>query len=181
MTKGRPSIKLIIGLGNPSEEYQNTYHNIGSVFLDYLKGQLFDQDSDFKSAENFLFMENNLGLIISKPKTFMNESGWAVKKILEYFNTKPENTIIVHDDSDIELEKYKIEFDRGSAGHKGIKSIIDSIGSGLFWRIRIGIREKNEIKRKRAEEFVLKKIKKIDLEKFANTFKKINGELKKLL
>jgi len=85
----------------------------------------------------------------------MNESGKAVKEAVKYFRAKPEEILIIHDDSDIELGKYKISFGRGSAGHQGVESIIKSLGTKNFWRLRIGIRR---TKRKKAGEFVLKKI-----------------------
>ncbi|MDI6820702.1 MAG: aminoacyl-tRNA hydrolase [Patescibacteria group bacterium] len=180
MPQQKPIIKLIIGLGNPGKEYENTYHNIGMIFLDYLLKQFINQKLNFKSIKNFSFIKTTDGLVISKPEIFMNESGRAIKEILKYFNIKPENTVIVHDDSDIKLGNYKIEFDRGPAGHKGIESIINSIGSRLFWRIRIGVREKSEIKRQKAEEFILKKIKKGELEKLIDVFEEINRNLNEM-
>jgi len=181
MPQQKPTIKLIIGLGNPGQAYKNTYHNIGMLFLDYLLKQFTNQKLNFQSMKNFSFIKIAKNLIIAKPGTFMNESGQAAKEILKYFNIKPENTIIIHDDSDLELGNYKIEFNRGAAGHKGVESVINSIGSKLFWRIRIGVRAKNEITRKKAEEFILKKIKKDELEELMTVFEKINQNLKTLI
>ena len=161
-------IKLIIGLGNPDEKYKNTYHNVGKLMLDYLRKKI-ECDSRSMKHELFEFYKLNNRIIV-KPLTFMNESGKAVKAALDYFKFKPEEILAVHDDSDIELGKYKISFARGSAGHKGIESIIKSLGTKNFWRLRIGIRkEKSKIKnqkskiRTKAGDLVLKKIKKEDL------------------
>jgi PTH1 family peptidyl-tRNA hydrolase len=125
--------RLIIGLGNPGKKYQHTYHNVGFLFIDYLKQK--GKDKNF---------------ILLKPKTFMNESGKAVAAALKHFGAKPEEILVIHDDSDIELGKSKLSFGRGAAGHKGVQSIIDELktsaqggsasGGKNFWRLRIGIR-----------------------------------------
>lgn len=156
MTPKFNSIKLIIGLGNPGQKYENTYHNVGSLAIDF-----FTKDPPIS---NFQFLISN---------TYMNNSGPAVQKILKYFKNKPEEILIIHDDSDIELGKYKLSFGRSSAGHKGVESIIKSLKTKDFWRIRIGIRPKHESvtrlsarqvknqesgKRTKAGLFVLKKI-----------------------
>jgi len=149
---------LIIGLGNPGKKYEKTYHNAGFLFIDYLTGKNPADD-----------------LILLKPTTFMNESGKSVKEALKRFSVKPEEILVVHDDSDIELGKYKISFGRNSAGHRGVESIIKSIGTKNFRRLRIGIGKisnikkdppgilrKQKLKRMKAGELVLKKINKKD-------------------
>lgn len=95
----------------------------------------------------------------------MNESGRFVVNMVRKYNIKPEKILIVHDDSDIESGKYKFSFGRGSAGHKGVESVINALKTKNFWRLRIGIRPK-KVLRKKAEEFVLKKITKKDLAVF---------------
>lgn len=157
-------IKIIIGLGNPGKEYEKTYHNVGFLAIDYF-------------AKNHPF--SNFQFLISKPlKTdvFMNQSGSFVAKTVKKYRLKPEEILIVHDDSDIELGKYKISFGRGSAGHNGAESIIKTLKTKNFWRLRIGIRPPEE-KSKKALEFVLKKIKKSDLEILNSVFKKVAKEL----
>ncbi|MFH0712389.1 MAG: aminoacyl-tRNA hydrolase [Candidatus Jorgensenbacteria bacterium] len=115
-------IRLIIGLGNPDKEYENTYHNAGFLFADYLKKQ--------KPA-----------MSVSKSDASMNLSGAFVRKVLQKRGVKPEEFILVHDDSDLALGKYKIGFGRGSAGHKGVESVIKALRTKNFWRVRIGIRD----------------------------------------
>jgi PTH1 family peptidyl-tRNA hydrolase len=171
--RGKP--RLIIGLGNPGKEYEKTYHNVGILFIE----NKIPPNSKFQipNSKNFEHLKTNI-LILVKPKTFMNESGKAVKEAIKYFKVKPEELLIVHDDSDIELGKYKISFGRGSAGHKGVQSIIDALGAKNFWRLRIGIgkaeSERRQAMEKKAGEFVLKKITKEDLKILEKVFEEIN-------
>lgn len=170
-------IKLVVGLGNPGAEYEKTYHNAGFLFINQIsniKNQ--NAKSKFKKANGFEYLDID-GLILTKPLAFMNESGTTVKKAVKYFNLKPEKLLVAHDDADIELGKYKISFGRGAAGHKGVQSIIDAIGSKDFWRLRIGIgeNEKSKIKNKKyirtkASKIVLKKIGKEDMKILEKTF-----------
>lgn len=127
---------LIVGLGNPGKKYQNTRHNIGARMVDKLP--------------------KRSGFIVVKPKTFMNQSGKAVKALIKFYKIKPENLWIIHDDIDLPLGKIRISKGRGSGGHKGVQSIIDELGTKDFWRLRIGICPK-EGKPKNIEKFVLQK------------------------
>ncbi len=155
MPKVNPEIKLIIGLGNPDKKYEKTYHNVGFLVVGYL---------DKKPPNSNLL----------KSDVFMNQSGNFVKKALKKYGVKPEELMIVHDDADIELGKYKLSFARNSAGHKGAQSIIDSLGTKDFWRLRIGIGKKAGLPRKaKAGDFVLKKITKSDWEILQKTFSEI--------
>lgn len=176
--------KLIVGLGNPGKDYQNTYHNIGCMFLDYL----FDS-AKFKVYKNFEYLKIG-NVVVVKPLTFMNESGAAVASAVRYFKAKTNELLIIHDDSDIELGKYKISAGRGSAGHKGVKSIIKAVGTKDFARLRIGVRReanppslnlpagKAGLRRARASDFVLKKISKIDRLLLNSAFERIAREFK---
>jgi len=149
--------KLIVGLGNPGDEYANTYHNAGLLFLSCLA-----PGTRFKRVLDFAYLKNG-DLILVKPLTFMNESGGPVLQALKYFKLTPDKLLVAHDDSDIGIGNYKISLGRGSAGHNGVESIIKSLGNKDFGRLRLGIRgpEKNG-KRLRAQEFVLKQISKKD-------------------
>jgi len=90
-----------------------------------------------------------------------------VKKALKKYKVKPEELLVIHDDADIELGQYKISFSRNSAGHHGVDSIIKSLGTKNFWRLRIGI---GKPRRKKAEDIVLKKISRVDWEILAKVF-----------
>ena len=132
---------LIVGLGNPGRKYENTRHNIGSRVVTELK------------------VLNLKNVISVKPTTFMNESGMAVKNLLRTYHLKPNNLIVVHDDIDLPIEKIRIVKNRGSAGHKGIESVIKELGTKNFIRFRIGIQPKTG-KPKNPEKFVLEKFNK---------------------
>ncbi len=141
--------KAILGLGNEGVKYKNTYHNVGQLMIDFLtKSDIFTKTA-----------------ILAKNQGFMNESGTSAMKIFKKIGNKPELLLVIHDDSDIVIGKFKLTINQSSAGHKGIQDIINKLGTKNFWRLRIGIRPLEEKgKRMKAEEFVLKKIKKEDLE-----------------
>ena len=162
-------IKLIIGLGNPDKKYENTYHNAGFLFLDYLKTL------------------NALPYTLLTSNVYMNESGTFVEKIVKRHRAKSSEILIVHDDSDLELGTYKLQSGRGAAGHHGVESVIKSLRTKNFWRLRIGIRPKTDQRsqqtvrnnlRLKAEKFVLKKISKTNLEILETAFSKIISELR---
>jgi len=158
-------IKAVIGLGNPGRAYKNTYHNLGFLFIDYLK------NCRLKAAK-FPTKPGNYQLF--KTDTHMNQSGESVKKIIKKKNLRSEEILIVHDDSDLEFGKYKLSFDRGSAGHKGVESIIKNLKTKKIWRLRIGAR-KIETKRIKASEFILKAISSQDKKTLADVFEKIGA------
>jgi PTH1 family peptidyl-tRNA hydrolase len=132
---------LIVGLGNPGKKYQKTRHNIGFQVIDNLR---------------LLPLKR---VILAKPKSFMNLSGKAVKRLIENYKLKIENLIIVHDDIDLPLGKIRIVKNRGSAGHKGVGSIMKELGTKNFVRFRIGIHPRTG-KPKNPERFVLQKFNK---------------------
>jgi len=139
--------KLLVGLGNPGKVYQNTRHNLGSVLVEkYAK--LHGIRLLKKPKLNAYIGQGRVGLpavagdcniILALPTTFMNLSGQAVAKVANFYKIDPTNIYIAHDDLDIGVGESKIQIDRGPAGHNGIKSIIDNLGTQSFWRIRIGI------------------------------------------
>ncbi|MFA6136435.1 MAG: aminoacyl-tRNA hydrolase [Candidatus Paceibacterota bacterium] len=172
--KANIKLRAIIGLGNPSEEYQNTYHNTGKELINFfVDSQKFEKPS----GKHFEFIRSANDLILIKSLLYMNESGKAVLEAIKYFKLKPKELAIAHDDSDVTIGNYKISFDQSSGGHKGIQSIIDAIGTQKFWRIKIGIRPQNEKVRQKAEKFVLKKISKKDKIILNEVFKKIENDL----
>lgn len=147
------TLKIIVGLGNPVTEYGGTYHNAGHLLLDFLAGS----NAEWKKTDLFRYIRQN-DLILAKTDVFMNESGKATKKILSYFKLKPGDMAIAHDDSDLMIGEYKIQFGRGSAGHRGVASVLSVLKTKDFGRIRIGVRAPQEQSRKKAGDFVLKKI-----------------------
>lgn len=127
---------LIVGLGNPGKKFENTRHNVGFMAVDiFAKNNGFPEFVLQKKA-NALISELD-SVILVKPETFMNESGKAIQEIIK--QNPAESIIVIHDDIDLPIGKIKIVQERGSAGHKGVESIIQNIGNDGLIRIRIGI------------------------------------------
>ncbi len=156
-------MKLIVGLGNPGKRYEKTRHNVGFFVLDKLHDTLLSSDINaWELSKKFNAhisgcTRNGEKIILVKPLTFMNRSGDSVGLIAHYYKITHDDIIIVHDDKDIQLGDIKIHKDRGHAGHNGIKSIIEHIGTRDFLRIRIGIKSTHERKMKNTAKFVLSK------------------------
>lgn len=135
---------LIVGLGNPGAEYQKTRHNVGFTALDeFAKIHEFSPFTLSKKHSSLISegVLDQVKVTLAKPQTFMNNSGKAVKSLLPKFSldtTKP-GLVVIHDDIDIPLGKVKVSRGSGSAGHKGVDSIIQTLGTKDFTRIRIGI------------------------------------------
>lgn len=149
-------MKLIVGLGNPSEKYQNTRHNLGFMVVEQLARRL-TANAKWKQATKFqglVFRHSAQDLIIFKPQTFMNNSGQAIVKIVNYYKTKPNDILIVRDDIDMEVGKIRgPKKETGSGGHRGVESAIAALGNANFWQLKIGIgRPENNIS---AEVYVL--------------------------
>ena len=131
-------MKVIVGLGNPGEKYVKNRHNVGFIILDkWVK----DRGLEWKFEKKFNAEVASGGkLLFIKPQTFMNSSGEAVSKILNFYKIPPENLLVVHDDVDLQIGTTKRQIGRGSAGHKGVESIIeDALGTPQFWRLRVGV------------------------------------------
>lgn len=129
---------LIVGLGNPGEKFINTRHNLGYEVADELRRKFglpdFENDKKFKAE-----ISTNSGLILIKPLTFMNLSGMAVSAVAQYFKIEPEEIIVIHDELDLPLGHIKIRTGGSDAGHHGIESVIQMLGSEKFVRVRLGI------------------------------------------
>jgi PTH1 family peptidyl-tRNA hydrolase len=127
---------IIIGLGNPGEQYKNTRHNVGFMAIDEFARKNYFPEFSLQKKSKALISEKD-DVILVKPQTFMNDSGKSVREIIK--NKPTDGLVIVHDDIDLPLGKIKIVKERGSAGHKGVESIIKSIGNEGLIRLRIGI------------------------------------------
>lgn len=150
---------LIFGLGNPGKKYKKTRHNAGFLFLDFLAKKYNFSKFTFKKNLEASLSQGKIGeknIILAKPRTFMNNSGRAAKKIIEKFKVNLENFLVVHDDLDFPIGKVKISKGKGPGGHKGVKSILEELKTKDFWRLRIGISPKKG-RPKNFEKFVLKK------------------------
>ena len=152
---------LIIGLGNPGPKYENTYHNIGFIFLDKLREKwnfpVFTPNSKFQAELSQGTFGGNK-IILAKPQTYMNLSGETVQALLGFYKLSPGNLIVIHDDIDIATGKIKIAQDSTSAGHNGVQNIIDLVGTKKFIRLRIGIKKTEEDTARNTADYVLGKI-----------------------
>ncbi len=148
---------LIIGLGNPEKKYEQTRHNVGFMAIDFLVKKIglgkFKLQQKFK-AEVLTGKYDNKNIIIAKPQTYMNNSGVAVQLLKNYYKIQSENLIIVYDELDLPFKNIRVRTEGSSAGHNGIKSIIEYLASDKFNRIRIGIRN-NDADKLPADKFVL--------------------------
>jgi len=145
---------LIVGLGNPGKKYEKTRHNLGFRVVDELR---------------FLNLKK---VVLVNPKTFMNLSGKAVKSLIKKYKMPVTNLWVIHDDIDLPLGKIRISKGRGSAGHKGVESIIKEVGSKNFVRFRIGIQPRIG-QPKNPEKFVLQKFNKEEEKIVKEVIKKI--------
>ena len=133
-------MKLIVGLGNPGRDYRWTRHNVGFLLVERLaeKNGIDLAKRGLKS----IYGRGKIGkkdVILAKPQTFMNLSGEAVQRLLRFFKIPPEDLIVLHDDLDLPFGKIRIRLQGGAGGHKGIKSIIESLGVDVFVRFKVGI------------------------------------------
>jgi peptidyl-tRNA hydrolase, PTH1 family len=162
-------MKLIVGLGNPGREYEKTRHNLGFMIVErflkdfeQVKDTAWENSTKFKSDITQIEWQPKHGtlekVILAKPKTFMNNSGLAVKLIVDFYKIPVQDIWIIHDEIDLPLGALKIRLGGASAGHRGVECIIDSLGTDKFWRFRMGIGEKRELndsRMKNVDGFVL--------------------------
>lgn len=142
-------MKLIVGLGNPGEKYKNNRHNVGFMFVDYLVNELTGSrvtswKKDKYLSSNIYLQNSTLNppsstLILAKPTTYMNKSGEAVKKLMTNYQLPTTDLIVVHDDLDIPLGKFRIVKGYGPKLHNGIESIENKLLAQDFTRVRIGV------------------------------------------
>ena len=177
-------MKLIVGLGNPGKEYEETRHNIGFKVIDFLItnakflslrqgfGRQANSNIHFDKIFNAEIAKGKIGeedVVLVKPQTFMNESGVAVHKLIKNYKLKITNDlIVVQDDLTIELGKIKISVGANAGNHNGVQSVIDHVGTNEFVRVRLGIgRGQGEIK-----DVVLSKFKSEEMKVINDSVKK---------
>jgi PTH1 family peptidyl-tRNA hydrolase len=176
-------MKLIVGLGNPGKKYENNRHNIGYHFVDYLIRELTDYGlmNYLKNTQFVNTLINNEKIILTKTNTFMNQSGIAVKScVTRYTLHVTRDLFVVHDDLDIPLGKFKIQKGVGPKLHNGIESIEKELETKNFWRVRIGVDNRQPGKWIDGESYVLQDFEKEEKEILATqVFPKIFERLKK--
>lgn len=161
-------VKLIVGLGNKGNEYNNTRHNVGFMVIDeYLKKYeivLNKEKFDGLYCDTII---NGEKVIILKPQKYMNLSGEVISKFINYFKIKIDDVLIIHDDMDLELGSYKIRYKGGAGGHNGLKNIELNLKTNEYKRIKIGV-SKNNID---VVDYVLGKFKDEELKKLNKVIK----------
>lgn len=154
---------MIVGLGNPGNEYINTRHNVGFMVIDdYAKKKNI---TNFSTKFNGLYKKvylNNECFLLLKPLSYMNLSGTVVKKYADYYKIKPEDILVIQDDLDLAVGKIKLKYKGSCGGHNGIRNIIDELNTIMFPRFKIGISKKDNIAIK---DYVIGKFDNDELEK----------------
>lgn len=133
-------MKIIVGLGNPGQQYSSTRHNVGFMAVDELAKRLGISDT-WRNKFDALVAEyrGEESIVLVKPQTFMNLSGRSVQSILHWFKVLPPDVIVVYDDLDLPIGRIRIRTKGGAGGHRGIASLIENLSNDSFNRIRIGI------------------------------------------
>lgn len=136
-------MKLVIGLGNPDKKYELTRHNVGFIVIDS-----YVNDSNWKEFHNSLIFEKKINdekIIFVKPQTYMNNSGEAVRLLIDYYKLTPDDIFVIQDDISLELGKHRIKYDSSDGGHNGIKSIINNLNTQKFLRLKVGLAKEKEV------------------------------------
>ena len=160
-------MKLVVGLGNPDKQYDNTRHNVGFMLLDYI----FDS-SNFVINKKMNAMEyitniNGEKVVVIKPTTYMNLSGDAVSKYVNFYKLDVSDVVVIQDDLDMPLGRVKLISNHGDGGHNGIKDIVLKLSSKCFLRVKIGIGKSDMMETK---DYVLGKFKNEDREVLNGVF-----------
>lgn len=169
---------IILGLGNPGKEYENTRHNAGRTAAEYFAKKNDFLSFSFDKKSNSLVSKNQRVLIVL-PETFMNKSGSAAAKIVRH-KKELKDLIIIHDDLDLSLGKIKISYGKNSGGHKGVESIMRALKTKNFVRIRIGIIS-GKHKPSNILKFIIGKFKPSEEKEFKKVLKKTAEALSKII
>lgn len=132
---------LVVGLGNPGPAYANTRHNIGYMVADVLAARMGGSWQKHKSGRADVVEGRLVGerVVLGRARTFMNESGGPVSTLTKFYDVEPEHVIAIHDELDIDFGMLRVKHGGGDNGHNGLKSIRQSLGTGDFYRVRVGI------------------------------------------
>jgi len=181
---------VITGLGNKGEEYENTRHNVGWVALDRFARD-FDIDNWYESAKNRgEVAEGKVGkekIMLLKPHTMMNNSGKSVASVVQS-KKAAQNLIVLHDDLDLGLGDFKIVYDRGAGGHRGVGSVQRSLGTNEFVRIKIGVspvtpsgKVKKPVGDQKVLDFIIGEFRKPEKEKLKKVLKDVSSAIESII
>ncbi len=177
---------IVVGLGNPGEEYTNTRHNTGRIVLNHIFGS---DGWKMSSPHQSLLLKTKIGktpVLCLQPETFMNKSGIALKSI-EWNAKKASQLIVIHDELDMGIGTFKISFNRSAGGHRGVESIVKAIKTEGFIRIRIGISPvtpSGKVKKpvgEAVEKTILGEFKPVEQKNLKNLSKKVEEALTMLV
>jgi len=174
-------IKLIVGLGNPGQQYEKTRHNAGFLFLDYLLEHFsgsWSKESKFHGLVSNVFVGGNK-IVLLKPQTFMNRSGLSLASVARFYKMDSSEILVVHDELDFEVGVVKLKMGGGHAGHNGLRDIMTSLGEKGFYRARLGIGR--PVSAKPVVDYVLSNFSKSDQEKLLNAFDLLDGQMDKIV
>lgn len=172
-------MKLIVGLGNPGKDYENTRHNIGFMIIDHYVNM--KNLGLFKVKDKGLFLKTKISdedVIFLKPQSYMNLSGEVVRKYLDFYKINPEDILVISDDLDLTIGNFKLKSTGSSGGHNGLKNIEQHIGTRDYKRLKIGISNRKDVDTKdyvlgklsKEEQTQLEEIKKKSIEILDNYF-----------
>ena len=131
---------MLVGLGNPGREYEKTRHNVGFRVTDLVSGQLKTKIDRLKfQALTRLVNYNGMKVLLVQPQTYMNLSGAAVSALATYYKVKPDHILVIFDDISLPVGRIRVRKDGSAGGHNGIKSIIQSLGTDQFPRVKVGV------------------------------------------
>ena len=139
----QPISHVIVGLGNPGNQYLHTRHNTGFLAIDYIckKYGARVNRASFKGLVGEAEIAGKRVLLV-KPQTFMNLSGDCVREVLDYYKLTSENLIVIYDDTSFEVGRLRVRGDGSAGGHNGIKSLIERLGTSVFPRVKVGVGQK---------------------------------------
>lgn len=169
-------MKLFYGLGNFGKEYENTRHNLGQMIIKrFLKKKSVKTSLKTKLQSEIGEWQQN---IFATSTGYMNNSGNPIQKVAAFYKIPVNNIYLLHDDLDLPVGEWKLQFDRGAAGHNGVKSAIENLNSKSFWRLRIGIGHPSEFIN--VEDYVLKPFSREEKEKIDQLTDTILSEIESL-
>ena len=137
-------MKMIVGLGNPGKEYENTRHNVGFMVLDnWMNKHNFTFDKNKLNGLYSIIKYNNEDVLVLKPLSFINLSGTVIRAFINYYKIDVNDLLVIYDDKDIALGSVKLKKNGSSAGHNGIKNIIENLKTENFKRLKVGLSKNN--------------------------------------
>jgi|SRR3989344_1407869 len=170
-------MKLIVGLGNPDEKHKLNRHNVGFMMIDELSKQF--KDFLIKKSHSILsiILEYEIKgerVQLIKPLTYMNNSGESVSTLSRFYKVDPSNMCIIHDDLDLKIGEYKLQFGKGPKVHNGVESVEQHLKTKDFWRLRIGVDNRNLENRVSGETYVLQDFTEGEAKTLQKVFKEVD-------